>query len=40
MPQQIRILLVDDHAVLRSGLRALLEQEEVLLLLEILVLVV
>jgi two-component system response regulator NreC len=27
MPQQIRILLVDDHAVLRSGLRALLEAE-------------
>lgn len=27
MPQQIRILLVDDHAVLRAGLRALLEAE-------------
>ena len=27
MPQTIRILLVDDHAVLRAGLRALLEQE-------------
>lgn len=27
MAQQIRILLVDDHAVLRSGLRALLEAE-------------
>ena len=26
-PQQIRILLVDDHAVLRAGLRALLEAE-------------
>ena len=27
MPQTIRILLVDDHAVLRAGLRALLEAE-------------
>ena len=27
MPEQIRILLVDDHAVLRAGLRALLEAE-------------
>jgi DNA-binding NarL/FixJ family response regulator len=27
MPQKIRILLADDHAVLRSGLRALLEAE-------------
>jgi DNA-binding NarL/FixJ family response regulator len=27
MPSQIRILLVDDHAVLRAGLRALLEAE-------------
>ncbi|HEX2203581.1 MAG TPA: response regulator transcription factor [Longimicrobium sp.] len=27
MPPQIRILLVDDHAVLRAGLRALLEAE-------------
>ena len=27
MAQQIRILLVDDHAVLRAGLRALLEAE-------------
>ena len=27
MPPQIRILLVDDHAMLRSGLRALLEAE-------------
>jgi DNA-binding NarL/FixJ family response regulator len=27
MPEQIRILLVDDHAVLRGGLRALLNME-------------
>jgi len=27
MPQTVRILLVDDHAVLRAGLRALLEVE-------------
>jgi DNA-binding NarL/FixJ family response regulator len=27
MPPQIRLLLVDDHAVLRAGLRALLEAE-------------
>ncbi|HEU4454239.1 MAG TPA: response regulator transcription factor, partial [Longimicrobium sp.] len=27
MAQTIRILLVDDHAVLRAGLRALLEAE-------------
>ncbi len=27
MPEKIRILLVDDHAVLRAGLRALLEAE-------------
>jgi DNA-binding NarL/FixJ family response regulator len=28
MPQKIRILLADDHAVLRAGLRALLEAED------------
>jgi two-component system response regulator NreC len=28
MPRTIRILLVDDHAMLRSGLRALLEAED------------
>src|SRR5688500_14247926 len=28
MPDRIRILLVDDHAVLRAGLRALLEAED------------
>jgi DNA-binding NarL/FixJ family response regulator len=27
MPDTVRILLVDDHAVLRAGLRALLEAE-------------
>jgi DNA-binding NarL/FixJ family response regulator len=27
MPELIRILLVDDHAVLRAGLRALLDAE-------------
>ncbi len=27
-PEPIRIMLVDDHAVLRSGLRLLLEREE------------
>ena len=28
--QKIRVLLVDDHAILREGIKALLEKQEVI----------